>query len=241
MNSSSVERSLEETPGSTVPAPPSVALLMAPEAWVYLVRFHLREQMRRRVGVEELLVWLTRKWGVSVSRRGGYKSAVSSIQVNRSCRLDEGDRWRAYRLSATSRRNISSVVMYRGAGTGDDLRTSFLRRCAIPVNRTIDLGAMRMKVGSLVIVLLASVPACSGNSSVDECVENLQRRHNQAANRAIREADAIGDTIEGALDVQKESGLDDDQIRLLRGAQERTRELASDLDSAFNVTCEQQL
>ena len=97
---------------------------------------------------------------------------------------------------------------------------------------------MRMMKVVLASVLVLFGVACTGGTSVDECLENLAQRKDRAAARAETEADAIADTIEGALDIQKDSGLDDGQIRLLRQAQQRARDLESDLDEVFGAGCE---
>lgn len=97
---------------------------------------------------------------------------------------------------------------------------------------------MAMKQRGLVTGLLVFAVGCSTGTDIDQCVEDLQRRQDQAAHRAIDEADGVADTIEGALDIQKESGLDEAQIRLLRKAQERARDMGADLDAAFSVGCQ---
>lgn len=96
---------------------------------------------------------------------------------------------------------------------------------------------MQIQRSVLPVLLIAGV-ACAGGSSVDECVENLAQRQDRAVQRAATEADGIADTIEGALDVQKDTGLDQGQIRLLRRAQQQARDLQEDLDSTFGVGCD---
>ncbi len=97
--------------------------------------------------------------------------------------------------------------------------------------------SMRTLKVVLIPVLVAAV-ACSGETSVNQCLEELAERQDRAAARAVIEADGIADTIEGALDIQKESGLDDGNIRLLRHAQQRARDLQADLESSFGTGCE---
>lgn len=88
------------------------------------------------------------------------------------------------------------------------------------------------------VVLMITIAACSGGTSVDDCLENLAQRQDRAAAYAATEADGIADTIEGALDIQKVTGVDQGQIRLLREGQQRARDLESHLESAFAAGCD---
>ncbi len=97
---------------------------------------------------------------------------------------------------------------------------------------------MRIARVPLAVALMMTGGACSDGNSVNECFENLAQRQDRAAAYAATEADGIADTIEGALDIQKVTGLDEGQIRLLRQAQAQARDLESHLESAFAADCD---
>lgn len=92
-----------------------------------------------------------------------------------------------------------------------------------------------------VVVLAVTLPfaalACTEENPNAECAEALQKEQHEVGQRAARETEAAVDNIEGALDIQKETGLDQGQERLLRRTQEELRQLSRDLDRAFNRGC----
>lgn len=80
--------------------------------------------------------------------------------------------------------------------------------------------------------------ACGESNPNEDCLEQLAKDQSRAASRTAQELERIADTIEGALDIQMEGGLDRGQERLLSGAQGRARSAKEDLEQSFSVGCE---
>lgn len=96
---------------------------------------------------------------------------------------------------------------------------------------------MKRELAVLVATVILFV-GCGESNPNEECLEDLAKEQAQAASRVAEELDRIGDTIEGALDIQKKGRLDRGQERLLRNAQGRTRAAQRELEGAFLVGCE---
>jgi hypothetical protein len=92
-----------------------------------------------------------------------------------------------------------------------------------------------IQASAVVILCLASACSSMTPSTSADCAENLGKRRDRAGLRAIDELDGIGDTLEGALDVQKRGRVDE---RAVAQALERIRNLDEDLISNFGVACE---
>lgn len=96
---------------------------------------------------------------------------------------------------------------------------------------------MKRALAALVTVFMLFVGCGESNPNL-ECEEDLAKEQTQTASLVADELDGIGDTIEGALDIQKQGGLDRGQERLLRDAQGRARAAEQDLKDAFSVGCQ---
>lgn len=93
---------------------------------------------------------------------------------------------------------------------------------------------MKHFIGSLIVGGLLMSTSCSPPHSEADCEENIERARQLVEQSAASRADRVADTLEGALDVQKNGRIDEG---LVANAHSEARELERDLTKAFEAGC----